>query len=42
MVARLQDALRTVCDGLPPSVADAIARIKDHVDERASLLASRS
>ncbi|EGB06002.1 hypothetical protein AURANDRAFT_65979 [Aureococcus anophagefferens] len=41
MVARLQGALATVCDGLPPAVAEAIARIKDHVEERAMLLAAR-
>ncbi|KAH8092766.1 zinc finger protein [Aureococcus anophagefferens] len=41
MVARLQGALATVCDGVPPAVAEAIARIKDHVEERAMLLAAR-
>ena len=41
MVAKLRDALSTVCDGLDPAVAAAVDRIKAHVDERAELLAAR-
>lgn len=41
MVGRLKRDLATVCDGLPPCVAQAVDRLEKAVEERASLIAAR-